>query len=82
MNTFTFVQALLPYSNFIRKMRSDALIKEDPRAQVLIAPPGTNPAEYLPAPANKGTRRDGPGRGRNRRGGKRGGGIAARMDLD
>jgi len=63
-------------------MRSDALIKADPRAQVLIAPPGADPAEYVPPPAQRGGRRDGPGRGRGRRGGRRGGGIAARMDLD
>jgi len=66
-------------------MRSDSLLKADPRAHILVAPPGVDPADYLPAPAptSRGNgRRSGPGRGRGgRRGGKRGG-IAARMDLD
>jgi len=67
------------------KMRSDSLLKADPRAHILVAPPGVDPADYLPAPtpSSRGNgRRSGPGRGRGgRRGGKRGG-IAARMDLD
>lgn len=63
-------------------MRSDALLKADPRAQVLIAPPGADPAEYTSVTAHRGGRRDGASRGRGRRGGRRGGGIAARMDLD
>ncbi len=63
-----------------RKMRSDSLLKADPRAHVLVAPPGVDPADYLPSRGNG--RRSGPGRGRGgRRGGKRGG-IAARMHLD
>lgn len=67
-------------------MRSDSLLKADPRAHVMVAPPGADPADYLPAPVSSGkggTRRGGGGRGRGgRRGGKRGFGIAARMDLD
>ncbi|KAJ3502480.1 hypothetical protein NLJ89_g8867 [Agrocybe chaxingu] len=31
------------------KMRSDSLIQSDPRAHVLVAPPGADPADYLPA---------------------------------
>lgn len=56
------------------KMRSDSLIKEDPRAHVLVAPPGANPADYTQrqseARGGGGNRRGG-GRGR---GGRRGGG--------
>lgn len=62
---------------FRRKLRSDELLKTDPRAQVLLAPPG---AETTANPTRGGGRRGGRGRG-NRRGGRRGG-IAARMDLD
>ncbi|KXN85309.1 hypothetical protein AN958_11409 [Leucoagaricus sp. SymC.cos] len=63
------------------KMRSDAIIKEDPRAQVLIAPPGTNPANYTQANTGRGGRR-GSGRGRGaRRGGGRNGG-ASQMEID
>ncbi|GLB37769.1 putative vesicle-mediated transport [Lyophyllum shimeji] len=29
------------------KMRSDSLLHADPRAQVLVAPPGANPADYI-----------------------------------
>lgn len=64
-------------------MRSDSLIHADPRAQVLIAPPGTNPADYLP-PAQEsrggGRGRRGFGRGRGGRRGKRGGN--GQMDVD
>ncbi len=66
-------------------MRSDSLLKADPRAHVMVAPPGADPADYLPAPVSGrgSTRRGGAGRGRGgRRGGKRGLSIAARMDLD
>jgi len=59
-----------------RKLRSDSIIKEDPRAQVLVAPPGSNPVEYM----GRGVRR-GRGRGRNgRRGGRQGG--AGKMEID
>jgi len=68
------------------KMRSDSLLKEDPRAHVLVAPPGADPADYMPAGSSSrgnGRRGRGGGRGRGGRGGRRGGGgIAARMDLD
>jgi len=53
----------------LRKMRSDALTS-DPRAQVLVAPPGTNPKDYLQGPKRGGGRgrggRRGRGRGNNR----------------
>ncbi|KAF8161248.1 hypothetical protein B0H34DRAFT_372329 [Crassisporium funariophilum] len=67
------------------KMRSDSLLRADPRAQVLLSPPGTNPADYLPAPSEpRGGGRRGGGRGQNsRRGGRRGGnGGNGRMDID
>ncbi|KAF7428151.1 hypothetical protein PC9H_007371 [Pleurotus ostreatus] len=64
------------------KMRSDSLLKADPRAQVLVAPPGTNPADYVSAPGQRGGRRGRGGRGgRGRRGGGRGG-NSNKMDLD
>ncbi|KAF7783156.1 hypothetical protein Agabi119p4_2532 [Agaricus bisporus var. burnettii] len=67
------------------KMRSDSILKEDPRAHVLVAPPGTNPEEYTQAPSGRGGRRG--GRGGRGRGGRRGGGGRQghggnRMDLD
>ncbi|KAF8070776.1 hypothetical protein FPV67DRAFT_1488687 [Lyophyllum atratum] len=67
------------------KMRSDSLLRADPRAQVLVAPPGANPADYVQAPSNAG--HNGPRRGggfRGGRGGRRGrrGGLEARMDTD
>lgn len=70
-----------------RKMRSDSLIHADPRAQVLIAPPGTNPADYLPpTPESRGGgrgRRGGFGRGRGGRRGRRGGNSGnGQMDVD
>ena len=64
------------------KMRSDSL-RDDPRAQVLVAPPGINPADYTTAPASlRGAGRRG-GRG-GRGGGRRGrrGGLETRMDTD
>ncbi|KAF8907998.1 hypothetical protein CPB85DRAFT_1376449 [Mucidula mucida] len=63
------------------KMRSDAMI-QDPRAQVLVAPPGTDPKDYT---QSRGSGR-GRGRGgRGRRGGggdRRGGGRGKKMDID
>jgi hypothetical protein len=62
------------------KLRSDSLIHANARAQVLVAPPGANPTDYLPAQSNN---RGGARRGRGGRGARRGGrGIAARMDID
>lgn len=70
-------------------MRSDSLIHADPRAQVLVAPPGTNPVDYL-SPSSEprgggggGGRRGGFGRGRGGRRGKRGGNSGnGQMDVD
>jgi hypothetical protein len=62
-------------------MRSDSILKEDPRAQVLVAPPGTKPEEYSQGPSGRGGRRG--GRGGRGRGGRRGGGRGGnRMELD
>ncbi|KAI5890311.1 uncharacterized protein SCHCODRAFT_02631467 [Schizophyllum commune H4-8] len=59
------------------KLRSDSIVKSDPRASVMTAPPGADPADY----AHRGGRgRRGGGRNKRGRGGKRGGG--ARMDVD
>ncbi|KAG6884238.1 hypothetical protein C0993_000183 [Termitomyces sp. T159_Od127] len=61
------------------KMRSDSL-RSDPRAQVLVAPPGANPADYTQAATNSGSRRGGrSGRGGGRRGRR---GLGTRMDTD
>ena len=66
-------------------MRSDSLIHADPRAQVLIAPPGTDPADYVPPTSESrgGSRgrRGGFGRGRGRRG-RRGNNGNGQMDVD
>jgi len=57
------------------KMRSDSLTS-DPRAQVLVAPPGADPKDYVQSPARgRGNR----GRGR---GGRRGGGGGRGRDWD
>ncbi|KAJ6593543.1 hypothetical protein B0H19DRAFT_1056079 [Mycena capillaripes] len=70
------------------KMRSDSLLRADPRAQVLVAPPGANPADYVQTPSgprNGGAWRRGGG-GRGSRGGRRGGAKrgkgGGRMDVD
>ncbi|KAF8345977.1 hypothetical protein F5887DRAFT_964327 [Amanita rubescens] len=51
-----------------KKLRSDLLLDADPRAHVMVAPPGTEQTEYSR------------GGGRGRRGGRRGG--EGRMDVD
>ncbi|KAF8633377.1 hypothetical protein AX17_004548 [Amanita inopinata Kibby_2008] len=65
------------------KLRSDSVLHADPRAQVLIAPPGADPADYSQTRSgprgNAGGRR-GSGRGRGGRRGRRGG--EGRMDVD
>ncbi|KAJ7668538.1 hypothetical protein DFH06DRAFT_982932 [Mycena polygramma] len=71
------------------KMRSDSLLRADPRAQVLVAPPGANPADYVQTPSGPrnggGAWRRG-GNGRGGRSGRRGGGgkrgNGGRMDVD
>ena len=57
-------------------MRSDELLGTDPRAHVLVAPPGADPKEYT---QERGRGRGG-ARGRGRRRNGRGG--AAKMDVD
>jgi len=58
------------------KMRSDSIIASDPRASVLVAPPGTNPKDYTQQSRSR-------GRGGRGRGGRRGGGgRKAGMDVD
>ena len=63
-----------------RKLRSDDIMAQDSRAQVLVSPPGTNPKDYIQQPT-RGGRGRGRGRGRPRRGGH-GGDLASRMDVD
>ena len=67
-------------------MRSDSLLHADPRATVLLAPPGANPADYTrPQEMNRNgsTRRGGGGRGgRGGRRNQRGGRGDVRMDAD
>jgi hypothetical protein len=59
------------------KMRSDSILASDPRASVLVAPPGTDPKEYTQQQSRS------RGRGGRGRGGRRGGGgRKAGMDLD
>ncbi|PSR79482.1 hypothetical protein PHLCEN_2v7007 [Hermanssonia centrifuga] len=71
------VDVLMEETSSGSKLRSDDILAQGSRASVLIAPPGTDPSDYVQAP-----QRGGRGRGRGRgRGGRRG--IAAgRMDID
>ena len=64
-----------------RKLRSDDIIAQDSRAQVLLAPPGTNPKDYVQQPTRGGRNGRGRGRGRPKRGGQ-GGSLASRMEID
>jgi len=57
------------------KMRSDSIVASDPRATVLVAPPGADPKDYTQQPSRP--RRGARGGRGGRRGGKRGG-----MDVD
>ncbi|KAF5322580.1 hypothetical protein D9619_001915 [Psilocybe cf. subviscida] len=75
------VDVLMDAEQPASKMRSDSLLV-DPRAQVLIAPPGADPKDYTQSGESRGqgARR---GRGRGARRGRRGGnGLSGRMDLD
>lgn len=68
------VDVLMDSDSSGSKLRSDALTS-DPRAQVMVSPPGTNPKDYVQAPLR--------GRGRGRgRGGRRGGGGGRGRDRD
>ncbi|KAG1742541.1 hypothetical protein EDB19DRAFT_1701722 [Suillus lakei] len=74
------------------KMRSDSIIASDPRASVLVAPPGTDPKQYSQQPHpnaradgqkwHRGGSGRGRGRGRARRGERGGGERGAGMDID
>jgi hypothetical protein len=59
-------------------MRSDSLLKSE-RAQVLVAPPGTDPRDYTQSRGDSGRRGRG---GRGGRRGRRGGANAGKMDVD
>ncbi|KAG6836555.1 hypothetical protein H0H93_006782 [Arthromyces matolae] len=76
------VDVLMSSDDSGSKMRSDSL-KDDPRAQVLVAPPGANPADYTQSYTRGGGARRG-GRGGGRGGGRRGrrGGLETRMDTE
>lgn len=63
-------------------MRSDSVLKADPRAQVMVAPPGADPADYLPTNTSRGNARRGGRVGRGGKRGRRGGNIGSRMDMD
>lgn len=72
-------------------MRSDSLLHADPRAQVLLAPPGANTADYVQTPTGPrnhnnngggGRRGGGYGRGGGGRRGRRGNNGGGRMDTD
>jgi len=63
------------------KMRSDSIIASDPRASVLVAPPGADPKDYTQQQSRP------RGRGGRGRGGRRGGGVSGNnrkgaMDVD
>jgi len=62
-------------------MRSDDIMAQDSRAQVMLAPPGTNPKDYVQQSTRGGRNGRGRGRGRPKRGGQ-GGDLASRMDID
>ncbi|KAG1861888.1 hypothetical protein C8R48DRAFT_710582 [Suillus tomentosus] len=70
------------------KMRSDSIIASDPRASVLVAPPGTDPKLYTQhshsnsRPDGQKWHRGGRGRGRGGRGRRVGGDRGAGMDVD
>ena len=64
-------------------MRSDSVLKADPRAHVMVAPPGADPADYLPTNnTSRGNTRRGGRVGRGGRRGRRGGHGGSRMDMD
>jgi len=60
------------------KMRSDSIVASDPRASVLVAPPGADPKDYIQQQSRP--RRGGRGGGRGARRG--GGGRRGGMDVD
>ncbi|KIJ65874.1 hypothetical protein HYDPIDRAFT_129888 [Hydnomerulius pinastri MD-312] len=68
------------------KMRSDSILASDPRASVLVAPPGADPKAYSQRnnsrPEGQRWSRGGRRGGRGRRGGGGGAGAGAGMDVD
>jgi hypothetical protein len=84
------ILGLCLYSHRYRKMRSDSIIASDPRASVLVAPPGADPKQYSQQHSHSNSRPDGQkwhrgGRGRGRGRGRRNGGGGERgtgMDID
>jgi len=74
------VDALITPSS-TSKLRSDDIMAQDSRAQVLLAPPGTNPKDYIQQPTRGGRGGRGRGRGRPKRG-VQGGNLASRMEVD
>ena len=58
-----------------RKMRSDSILASDPRASVLVAPPGADPKDYTQQQAR-------PRRGRRGFRGRGGAGRKGGMDID
>ncbi|KAL4071372.1 hypothetical protein V8B97DRAFT_457305 [Scleroderma yunnanense] len=70
------------------KMRSDSIINSDPRATVLVAPPGVDPKPVVQPPQANGTNNHPRGNGQRwqrggRRGrGRRGGGANNHADMD
>ncbi|KAG2366728.1 hypothetical protein BDR07DRAFT_1352209 [Suillus spraguei] len=70
------------------KMRSDSIIASDPRASVLVAPPGADPRQYSQQPPSNSRadgqkwHRGGRGRGRGGRGRRGGGGGGERVGMD
>ena len=75
------------YMNYLcyRKLRSDDIIRSDPRAQILTMPPGANPADHRPPRGSRGGgggwRRPRGGRGRGQYSGGRGQ-QATKMETD
>ena len=86
-----FPKSQLSINFNLRRMRSDELIKTDPRAKVIVDPSGVN-AQLQPAPSNSTPAPRGQPRGRGGRGGGRGrvrgglstrsGKLSERMDMD
>ncbi|KAJ8508877.1 hypothetical protein ONZ45_g8883 [Pleurotus djamor] len=80
------VDVLMNSNDSGSKLRSDSLLGTDPRAQVLLSPPGANPADYTQASSSRGGQTRGRGRGRGRgirgRRGGRNGTSSAKMELD
>jgi len=78
---FPLIMSFSKLKTNCRKMRSDSIIASDPRASVLVAPPGADPKDYTQQQSRP------RGRGGRGRGGRRGGGVSGNnrkgaMDVD